>query len=1430
MIKKIFFLISVIFLSGIIMSCSKTFSWSDAFQTNNTAAPFDLFHLFDGYPALKAAWDSVPGKTGNEKLADMLNEDIPTGAEFMKIVAHLLDSADYPGLDLLDDLKETIGLVNTTGVRLYGHSGQNAGNPIGSFFANDQPADMVENFYSMLDEITNDVGGTTPRVSASVMGMTVKILDYVLAKNEADIEKTMNDLIEDLTDPDFKEDFADLMDIAAPLVSMADYPMWYHEVPDKPGDDYLEKDYSKMNSSDSIDSGMGNTALGVNLLMKGMVDILNGETIDRASMYDLFDSLNRALADPEVVKRLIWNLANYGTTGGYFYKTQQTGNNDVDQYVYSTSSENLYSDVNLKATVKELLTGAGDLLLRDDRRSSLVYRPGMTSENYTLAYVLKNVKKAYINWDQAQIKESLYDLLRVDMFGRDRRTDPNAYSSNFLEHLLYLGDIGINYGYAHKANANEVKSNPTYDPYSTVLREHGHGRQIGAVTLNDVLFSIQSQKNPLAGVGNYELGFENVMVNGESVPVNKGRNRTYRSKNSFTIADRDKYKFAFSVNIPAAHFLSSPVIADFGVPKALNGGNVNGYGGDDVDEYMPYSPNGLGIKDMTSFTFSSMVRTCWEGEGPYYYKDPAAPIVTIGGFTGRKYLRPDGRIYALVNDQGQYFYPPDGGNDIDDNGDGQRENRYHATFDTDYYMIEQEHLQSGETRKYYVPIEKEGPRDYMGRSTIEASTADGPRCRHYEEIIAENYAGRGCASQEEAIFRNMQWLMNEKKIVFILPLWAAGEPQVLCGSDLLRAGIESAVFQVLEANGLSGFGAARKYRDNGVWAKANTSGSSDIPGDYRMIVMSTPIRYELYIAGLWTVDPIGITKATSAQVYDDILGKGAGLPGALAHNVYAITRFAFPRSPKITINSGNMNYEHYLIGSRNISNPNGTTDKGFSTNDDIWKKRNSLIPIFIALCAPLVDKSYYNGPTDYNNAPLKMLEGLGWVTKPLMYFNKDIGSTNGFPGVAKNSWQVRLKGYPKNEAVRYESEYLVPFARSLVSDWDIYKNQSEAIPEATKWMGSWRALNYYTPADLPTVLSILVDSDTSADRSNTNRRADGLLAKMVEYPEFPNRPAVTETPLNWTLSDKNDKAIDKICQGLEQLTTGMKGTKARGTEINEQMSDGTINTIKQLDPPEWRFQLRPRYGDNTKYVDMDLDDLLNRLVGEEADEGLNQYRDTNANYADGLDWTDITEPVAGKKYGDGIVDSLYMLTNEFLVKDVNGSNHCISEYLFDIFDVMAQHTLTEAQVKGLQYTLAKLLAYFDGSEWVLQGDDSFKNLYHLLAVAVPNIDKEMANYADQNGIIKGSAYKSLLKSTQIGSREDELVAWILATATSQPYLSRDVLTELEMWLESDLISAPNTAFYSTLAEMLMKMGGIIQYSPSTEMFYSIYDQYGFQAN
>jgi hypothetical protein len=322
------------------------------------------------------------------------------------------------------------------------------------------------------------------------------------------------------------------------------------------------------------------------------------------------------------------------------------------------------------------------------------------------------------------------------------------------------------------------------------------------------------------------------------------------------------------------------------------------------------------------------------------------------------------------------------------------------------------------------------------------------------------------------------------------------------------------------------------------------------------------------------------------------------------------------------------------------------------------------------------------------------------------------------------------------------------------------------------------------------------------------------------------RPAVTETPLVY--KRPNMDAINAICAGLEQLTTGIKGHKARGTEIDEKMSNGTLARIKQLDLPEWRFVKRVRPDDPAKSVDIDLDKMLRKVVGGDSgndmNKGLNQFIDKSGVYTDhgGCIRPDFTEI-------NDLLSDLTDLMNDFVVR---GAPYGISENLFDILDVMARHNVTAEQVKGLQYALAKMLAYYEGSEqkWLLQGESGFSVLFDLLTTAVPVIDAEMGNYASMNGKTKGEVFRSLLTSMQNVSKENGMMEFILDTVTIGPYSSGDVLTELNQWMASDLVSGDYTRFYSTLSDMLEDMSDTVSTAPTEESLGQIYEYYGFQLN
>jgi hypothetical protein len=1489
MMKKAwFFFLAVILAITLQSGCSKARSILD-FQNNNMPAPFDLFHLFDGYPALDAVWDSVPGMTGNQKMAQMVIADIPAAADFFYILSYLMDRSENPGLGLLDDIKAAIALVTDSSERFYGNNRLGPAYNINSFYGDNNAGTYINDFYGFLDEVGRNVGGSSPKVGESVVSIIGQVMPYLLTtKTDDELVEFMEGLymptfydnvnysttvpapgyevrlregtyttaqmtaagitdnsISSLKVPPFYKvtlyqndgfggtawtydsstinigaasnqassiriekdntDMKDLAELLAQPLAMADFPMWINlqGTPAEAGDDTLETNFSLMSSR--TDSGLGNMASGLQSLMYGLITLMNGETTDRAFLQDLFNNLNDALSNTDMIKRTMWNLSNYftptvGSSVSQIYGTLNTTTVDPDFVtgVYNTQIANtLYSNAELKETLQEFLGLAGGLFQRDDRLSSMVYKSmGTASQDYPLTVVPTLIDNLYINWDQTQLKESIYDMIRYDALGRDRTSGSPAYAASHLEHLLFVGAIAGNFGFVHIDDGREIGTgsiDATCNSADCNANRHGHGEHCGYLTLNDSLFAITSVRDALSSLGTYELAFDSgagyISKGGQS-------GRIFRSRNSFSLSSPSTYRFVYDINYPALRFLSGPCAGDMG---NSGGGNPSGGGGDGTNEYVPYTANGIGNSnylltgDLASWTFMHVARACMEGEGPYYYRDPAAGTDTINGFTGTKYLRPDGRIYALVDASDNYYYPVDGGNDVVDpnvSADGQRWNRFKPTWNTDYYA-----MQDSLNNNYYTPSNMNG-------------TATTAGCLTYNEISLTR-AQRECASHEEAIYRNFQWVMNEKKMVLIVPMWLYG---VACG----MLPVESCVYQVVEGNGLTGLSMARRYRGANVWAKANSSGTSSIPGDYRINVLAAPIRTA---GGLGTID--------TAKVYNDTLGRGTLTPGAVAHNIIALTRLAFPRSPLIT--SGTQ-YQHNLLGSRKFDNDLENSDLGFrawssaaAQGDPVWKKRNSLAPILIALIANLHAKS-----NTTNNAVAKMLSGLQPLIKPLVFFNYDISNSLNMPnnptrkrdGIAENCWLARARSVG--------GDYRYPHSKYLMPDCNVTEGSGfdSSTSSPYGWYGGEAARAYYAPAEIPNLLSVLLDSDTTTNRGTIAQRADGLLATLTKYTAGTSgRP--DEIVTQRTYEAPNTGAIRDILYGLEQLTSGMKVAKAAAIGIYEDQSTsgGTISnyTTKQLNPPEWTFTKRQRPGEPTEYIDIDAEKMLNNLKG--GDDGLNTTKGLNQFHSASVaacNWTNLTNAD-----DDGVLDVLQTMTDEFLK---TGAAYPISNELFNIIDALYLHSPSQAQIKGALYNIGKLMAYYNGSPWLLQGDTGFSTLYDFLMTAVPTLDNEMALYSALKGQTKGETYRSLLTSLKNASAENGLLQFVVASAALGPYSSGDLLNDLSLWLDSDLISGAGTEFYSILSEMLQKLADIAQYAPDEVMLYSIYDQYGFQRN
>jgi hypothetical protein len=75
-----------------------------------------------------------------------------------------------------------------------------------------------------------------------------------------------------------------------------------------------------------------------------------------------------------------------------------------------------------------------------------------------------------------------------------------------------------------------------------------------------------------------------------------------------------------------------------------------------------------------------------------------------------------------------------------------------------------------------------------------------------------------------------------------------------------------------------------------------------------------------------------------------------------------------------------------------------------------------------------------------------------------------------------------------------------------------------------------------------------------------------------------------------------------------------------------------------------------------------------------------------------------------------------------------------------------------------------------------------------------------------------------------------MMPFILDMVNIGPYSSGDVLTELNQWMASDLVSGDYTMFYSTLSDMLEDMSDTVSTAPTEEALKQIYEYYGFQLN
>lgn len=780
------------------------------------------------------------------------------------------------------------------------------------------------------------------------------------------------------------------------------------------------------------------------------------------------------------------------------------------------------------------------------------------------------------------------------------------------------------------------------------------------------------------------------------------------------------------------------------------------------------------------------------------------------------YYRPNGKVYMLksVDAPYVYLYPADGDDqEVTWNVDNavdlsafyaakgisgralERWNRYRAKWYSDFYMIQ---VVDDLFNKWYITPER------IADSESERNALEAGRFV-FSELIGEDDASRACASHEEAIFRNYQWVMTEKKFAIVVPL-------ALEALSVAHGG----VFQVVEGNGVAGLTSARKYAANAnVWAIAgNDADVSPHPGDYRICMRNF--------------------KGDAIISYDTVwnsMKTGTVNPPLVAHNAPGVFRFGFPRYYKA---GANADKNDYALGSRRISDPN--SNFGFEVGDDRWNKRNTLLPLIITMLGTVMDYQNKNFSVKENRdntlARLKKFtETMMIPILPRFYYRYSKGGTE----TTVNTWVPRIAGGTVTEPnYGYSDPSKMPHHRR------IHIRSYEVDTDRSYW-GGWKQRNFYQPLTMRTPLNMLYDSNVESP----DGRCDGLLALLTEYDVTKprgegNNPKsrVITSVLKLLMNLSDDKFSDppgldysspdfdatypmwgarrKLLFALEQVVSSMKFTKTKVVEI-------LGRSPKNISYPSWMFAAgSDTDGDghfdtfsNIRPEDVVIDKSLHSLVGHNKTKtlpgtGLAAYPDErdpdDPNY-EGMSWNLFNDTVS--RLGE-------LLSNNGATK---GRYNIMEDVIAIVDKCLAKINPTDEQIKALVHTVGIIATYYDGG-WIYPDD-----VKKIATEYLPLILEISANSPDYS---QGENMRMAALLSNDFLQPGGIADYILNTADTD-YSTREIFEDLFRLLGDPLIRDINSQLWSDLIEMNEGMLESIQRSMG-HGGWEIYDELGFQYN
>jgi len=1381
-LSKVILFLSVSF---IITGCSESIM---EFQNNDPEPEYRLFSLLDDFPALYDAFSGgLDQDRFNRLMADAVNPNTEASANVMRLTKDLVDmnieDADHPVSSMITGLRDIIGRVlkqdrkNTEGDPLY-YIKAMYGYP-------DNSEDFLQDFYSFMDRKRNAETDTADGMTAILR----KTISYIRDNHTEDLEDVMSDIITTLKDTEGTNP-AGLIEVfqetLAKLSVMANDDIWL----DSSGS--VIKDLTLVDTENNTNTGQGNAVRGIDALLSGVNDIISKDETGKKLLYDIFRETGKVMAVKDndrgmkdVLRELICNIESNFTEGGSVYSTNPLMHQD-------NNSEYVESD--LRISLKEAWPALQRIFIRAGKPGAIMTdRPTNPSadeiangsfDKYKgsyLDYLTSALSRMNIDLTPLDMEQSLKRLLEYDVNGKLRsELESGSSGMSILEYAAVAMPVTNLFGYLDSGSGNDGGDN--YD--------HGHGaKNYGSVTMTDSLFS--QAGGATAGQTSYDL----------TMQPSHGL-RVFRSSRPFSSEDKDDHRFYLHTNYPINGCMIGPSIGDGGTPNGGEGlvpktKTISSWS--DLDDlglydnnvtYYPKNLTGVGSFNTGTETGGIIVRTCWEGEGPYY--------ATAGGKTETDekgtvytYFRPNGAVYCRVrkpeSDNSStwvYEYPADRENspidaiDLDDAGNPvlgpvtqtpQRSNRYMETFYSDYYIIKgRRKVGTKHEDCYCIPGD---PQSHALTETVYAKRFE------YHETVPENSASRECVTQEEALFRNYQWAMYEKKIVHVIPLVMEGLGLVL-GTMFMRS----------ESNGCVGLANSRKHPDdnaNGIWrlggTKEDTRNSETIPLNDENVDIPEMQGFpgKKYLKSRYpgdsriTIDFWGHEIAGQEMTADTAyaaIGKGGAMPDQIGVSFRPISRIAFPNDKKVMASQ---------------AGPDGPC----------WEERNRLLPVLIAAMGTLHERNYYESPADSNNhdyngqalqdgkIKMPLLYMIDTVipafVKPLFYYQKSSDDT------PDKCWKPRLfgnKDYLKPAAKVFQNELTYDGLDSIadkIARADLYEKVRGNYYEPMRPMASTNEGEIATSDAAPevrTLVSYLIESEY--------RSMDGLLPFVVKtnlvkklvllLQHTGSDDGIYGDPEDFEINDYTTWGTRrKIMYGLEQVMTSVSSSKSTVHEKNYQLS---------FTHPDWLF------SENTRDENVSLDKILDEIIGSDEDgdpgkgKGLAAVPDSRP---DDADWDNF----------NNLIDGLGALMAE-------DGKYTTTEDIIRILDSnFSTCTPTDKELRALRHSLGAVIASYDRENSTWTYPDELKNI---VSVYLPKILE-----------IYSGKYNDFL-TLGAGLSADNGFAEYMLDSFKSGYTTGEVLNQLYGFLDLDIIKNPESALWHDIGDIAEDVADMMYIEPEVQ--------------